>query len=38
MISGVEKQYPDANQSVIQKAKYSLKNLSVKNKILINTK
>ena len=22
MISGVEKQYPDANQSVIQKAKY----------------
>ena len=26
MINGVEKQYPNANQSVIQKAKYGLKN------------
>ena len=34
MINGVEKQYPKANQSVIQKAKYGgLKNLSVKTKI-----
>ena len=33
MINGVEKQYPDANQSVIQKLNMSLKNLSVKIKI-----
>ena len=34
MINGVEKQYPEANQSVIQKAKYeSLKNLNVATKI-----
>ena len=33
MINGVEKQYPKANQSVIQKLNMSLKNLSVKNKI-----
>ena len=32
MINGVEKQYPQANQSVIQKLNMSLKNLSV-NKI-----
>ena len=36
MINGVEEQYPDANQSVIQKAKYDLKNLSVANRIIIN--
>ena len=33
MINGVEKQYPEANQSVIQKLNMSLKNLSVKTKI-----
>ena len=33
MIDGVEKQYPKANQSVIQKLNMSLKNLSAKNKI-----
>ena len=33
MINGVEKQYPKANQSVIQKPNMSLKNLSVKIKI-----
>ena len=34
MINGVQKQYPDANQSVIQKAKnMSHKNLSAKIKI-----
>ena len=33
MINGVEKQYPKANQSVIQKLNMSLKNLSVKTKI-----
>ena len=33
MINGVEKQYPNANQSVIQKAKYGLKNLNA-NKTL----
>ena len=35
MINGVEKQYPDANQSVIQKQNMNLKNLSVITKILI---
>ena len=29
MINGVEKQYPKANQSVIQKAKYESQNLNV---------
>ena len=33
MINGVEKQYPKANQSVIQKLNISLKNLSAKIKI-----
>ena len=33
MINGVEQQYPDANQSVIQKAKYESQNLSAKIKI-----
>ena len=33
MINGVQKQYPDANQSVIQKLNMSLKNLNVKIKI-----
>ena len=33
MINGVEIQYPDANQSVIQKLNMSLKNLSAKTKI-----
>ena len=32
MINGVELQYPDANQSVIQKAKYESKNLNATNK------
>ena len=32
MINGVEEQYPEANQSVIQKQNMSLKNLSVTNK------
>ena len=32
MINGVEKQYPKANQSVIQKAKYESKNLNVLSK------
>ena len=32
MINGVELQYPNANQSVIQKAKYESKNLNVSNK------
>ena len=31
MINGVEKQYPDANQSVIQKAKYESKKFECKN-------
>ena len=30
MITGVQKQYPDANQSVLQKAKYEEKSLSAK--------
>ena len=30
MINGVEKQYPEAKQSVIQKAKYESQNLNVK--------
>ena len=30
MIAGVKKQYPNATQSVIQKAKYEEKNLSAK--------
>ena len=33
MINGVEKQYPKANQSVIQKAKYESQNLSATIKI-----
>ena len=33
MINGVQKQYPEANQSVIQKQNMSLKNLSAVNKI-----
>ena len=33
MISGVEKQYPDANQSVIQKAKYESQKFECKKKI-----
>ena len=32
MINGVEKQYPDANQSVIQKAKYESQKFECKNK------
>ena len=32
MINGVEEQYPEANQSVIQKQNMSLKNLSAINK------
>ena len=31
MINGVEKQYPNANQSVIQKAKYESKKFECKN-------
>ena len=31
MINGVEKQYPDANQSVIQKAKYESQKFECKN-------
>ena len=33
MITGVQKQYPKANQSVLQKAKYEEKSLSAKKKI-----
>ena len=33
MINGVELQYPNANQSVIQKAKYGPKNLNASSKI-----
>ena len=33
MINGIEKQYPNANQSVIQKLNMSLKNLNAKIKI-----
>ena len=33
MITGVKKQYPKANQSVLQKAKYEEKSLSAKKKI-----
>ena len=39
MINGVELQYPNANQSVIQKAKYESKNLNVSiktHKFLLN--
>ena len=32
MINGVELQYPKANQSVIQKAKYESKNLNASKK------
>ena len=31
MIAGVKKQYPDANQSVIQKAKYESQKFECKN-------
>ena len=34
MISGVQKEYPKANQSVLQKAKYEEKSLNVKKRIL----
>ena len=33
MISGVEKQYPNANQSIIQKAKYESQKFECRNKI-----
>ena len=33
MITGVKKQYPKANQSVLQKAKYEEKSLNAKKKI-----
>ena len=32
MITGVEKQYPDATQSVLQKAKYEEKKFECKKK------
>ena len=35
MIAGVKQQYPDATQSVLQKAKYEEKNLSAKRKFII---